>query len=242
MDYPQLSTPLLQKRAPLSNQATPSPVGIYTVLGWSAAGPLIPHTCLSPKTKPRHNLRSTAWLRLTANTADQHQEEQSDQGLPPGTDQDCSTSYLRNNHDPTVYYSTPTTERPCYICIKKLKCYQMDTTSPQCCGRVPQGPPTTTCCIGRMEPQPHQTQRSRPASGIRQDHHTLVRVGIRGKAPRPSSTRQKAFYLPYFAVLRPEKASSPVRIVMNGKAVFGPDKISLNDCVRTRTQTHQRPS
>ena len=36
---------------------------------------------------------------------------------------------------------------------------------------------------------------------------------------------------PFFAVLRPDKPTSPVRIVMNGKAVFGPNKISLNDCI-----------
>ena len=49
--------------------------------------------------------------------------------------------------------------------------------------------------------------------------------------PAKAIMDKNAFYLPFFAVLRPDKPTSPVRIVMNGKAVFGPNKISLNDCI-----------
>ena len=51
------------------------------------------------------------------------------------------------------------------------------------------------------------------------------------RLPSQAVLDKEAFYLPYFAVLRPDKATSKVRIVMNGKAKFGPQQISLNDCV-----------
>ena len=72
-------------------------------------------------------------------------------------------------------------------------------------------------------------------ANMHQEFHKIITQWQRSdfveEIPYSSLEDQNAFYLPYFAVLRPDKPTKPVRIVMNGKAVFGPDKISLNDCV-----------
>ena len=41
------------------------------------------------------------------------------------------------------------------------------------------------------------------------------------RLPNKAVLDKDAFYLPYFAVLRPDKQTSRVRIVMNGRAKFG---------------------
>ena len=72
-------------------------------------------------------------------------------------------------------------------------------------------------------------------TGLHEEFDKIIKhwleEGYVEKLPSKAVLDKEAFYLPYFAVLRPDKQTSRVRIVMNGRAKFGKEQISLNDCV-----------
>ena len=225
MDYPQLTTPLLQRRAPLSNQAEPSPVGVYNVLGWTAAGPMLPRNCTPSHTdhpRPGRVPSLHAHAASQANEPEVHIPEELEALLHflPGA-----------NRPPGVLLNPD--ER-----ATMLKLYSETKMLPNGHYQSP--------VLWKGDRRPPNNRHAALSEWNRnltrlkdaQLHHEFDKIiqhwiesDYVERLPDQAVQDKKAFYLPYFAVLRPDKPSSPVRIVMNGKAVFGPDKISLNDCL-----------
>ena len=191
-------------------------MAVYTPLGWSAAGPLLPAPCRLQRNPRLHSqLQTVTSLTVT-------QESLAD--LLP--------------------YLTEIPDRPEGVLLHPedrqamLRMHQETIQLPNQHYQVP--------VIWKGASRPPNNRHAALAewnrnlvrlqeAGLHEEFDKIIQHWIDSdyveELPDSAVQDRQAFYLPYFAVLRPDKPTSPVRIVMNGKAVFGPDKISLNDCV-----------
>ena len=236
IDYPWLTEPLMTRRAPLSNQAMQTPIALYTRLGWTAGGPLVPPECMAIPTPTRRPS-----LPVNNHVASCLRDIQRDSAEP-------------SNCHPLAKYGTtleemlkllpPAPERHPGVFLNHedraamVKMYEGITKLDNGHYQVP------VLWLGAGRPPNNRKEaaaewnrnlaRLKDAS-LHCEFDKIIQHWLDSdfieELPDKAYMDRNAFYLPYFAVLRPDKPTSPVRIVMNGKAVFGPNKVSLNDCI-----------